>query len=209
MFARCGHGRPASAHKPFTSTSARGVDIGIAIDTASRVWAKGIPRKVLWEVVRAIVHASQGRRNSRHLIFAGIAGSILIFDADSSIINKEFGFEYFDPSLSPGNCRACCHGAGDPKSKVSMKRRVATCPLAAAPATHMEKRGFAWMIGGFAICPCHLPLTLGLIGSLFSGTAVGALINRHQYIAGGVITFAWVAATWRGVSYVRSSRRTN
>ena len=94
---------------------------------------------------------------------------------------------------------------GNPKSKVAMKRAALTCPL---PAPQTDKRGLAWIVGAFAICPCHLPLTLGLIGTLLSGTAVGALMNRHLYIAGGAIALVWLAATWRGVSYLRSSRRT-
>ena len=89
-----------------------------------------------------------------------------------------------------------------------MKRAADTCPFPAAQAAQMEKRGIAWIIGALAICPCHLPLTITLIGTLLSGTAVGALINRHLYIAGGVITLAWLAVTWRGASCLRSSRRT-
>jgi hypothetical protein len=28
------------------------------------------------------------------------------------------------------------------------------------------------MVGGLLICPCHLPLTLGLMATVLSGTAV-------------------------------------
>jgi hypothetical protein len=89
-----------------------------------------------------------------------------------------------------------------------MKRAALTCPLPAGQAAQEDKRGIAWIVGAFAICPCHLPLSLGLIGTQLSATAVGALINRHLHIAGGVITLVWLVATWHGVSYVRSSRRT-
>src|SRR6478735_3513435 len=71
------------------------------------------------------------------------------------------------------------------------------CPVPTS-STHTERRGLAWVIGAFVICPCHLPLTLGLAATLLSGTAAGALITGHPYIAGTAITAAWVAATWRG-----------
>jgi MerE protein len=81
-----------------------------------------------------------------------------------------------------------------------------SCPVPTSSA-HAERRGLAWVIGAFVICPCHLPLTLGLAATLLSGTAVGALIRGHPYIAGAAITAAWVAATWRGVHHLRSAQR--
>ena len=83
--------------------------------------------------------------------------------------------------------------------------RRETCLLASA---RLENRGLAWIIGAFAICPCHLPLTLTLIGTLLSGTAVGTLITHHAYVAGGVIPLGWLIATWRGLRYIRLARKT-
>ncbi|PYR26619.1 MAG: hypothetical protein DMF98_08435 [Acidobacteria bacterium] len=56
-----------------------------------------------------------------------------------------------------------------------------------------ENRGMAWVMGAFLICPCHLPLTLGLAATLLSGTAAG-------------VTAIWLAGTWRGIQYFRSAR---
>jgi hypothetical protein len=67
-------------------------------------------------------------------------------------------------------------------------------------ARQTENRGLAWVVGAFVICPCHLPLTLGLAATVLSGTALGALP------AGVIITSVWVAATWRGVHHLRSAR---
>ena len=39
-----------------------------------------------------------------------------------------------------------------------------------------------------------------------SGTAAGALITGHPYIAGAAITAAWLAATWRGIHHLRLAR---
>jgi hypothetical protein len=79
------------------------------------------------------------------------------------------------------------------------------CPVPTS-STHAERRGLAWVIGAFVICPCHLTLTLGLAATLLSGTAAGALITGHPYIAGAAITAAWVAATWRGIHHLRLVR---
>jgi hypothetical protein len=70
-----------------------------------------------------------------------------------------------------------------------------------------ERRGVAWMIGSFLLCPCHLPITLTLLGTLLSGTALGVLIRHHPWLAGGAVAAVWAAGTWRGISYFRRARR--
>jgi hypothetical protein len=70
-----------------------------------------------------------------------------------------------------------------------------------------ENRGLAWVIGAFLFCPCHLPLTLGLATFLLAGTAAGAVLRGHLFIAGTVITAVWVAGTWRGIHYFRAARK--
>lgn len=74
-------------------------------------------------------------------------------------------------------------------------------------ARQLEHRGMAWMIGAFVFCPCHLPITLTVLGMLLGGTAAGALLSAHPYIAGTVVSILWVAGTWRGLSLVRSAQR--
>jgi hypothetical protein len=64
-----------------------------------------------------------------------------------------------------------------------------------------------WMIGAFVFCPCHLPITLGALALLFGGTAAGALLTAHPYIAAAIVTALWAAGTWRGVMLIRSARR--
>jgi hypothetical protein len=81
----------------------------------------------------------------------------------------------------------------------------AACTVAVTPE-QVEKRGMAWILGAFLICPCHLPLTLGLAGLLLSGTALGAALRSHPFVAGSVISLVWLAATWRGFHLLRSAR---
>ena len=47
----------------------------------------------------------------------------------------------------------------------------------------LERRGVLWMIGAFVFCPCHLPITLGVLALMLGGTAAGALLSHHPYLA--------------------------
>ena len=87
-----------------------------------------------------------------------------------------------------------------------MRTERAVCAI--SPTSRQEEnRGLAWVLGAFLICPCHLPLTLGLAATALAGTAVGALVSGHPYVAGTIITAVWLAATWRGIRYLQSARR--
>lgn len=80
-----------------------------------------------------------------------------------------------------------------------------TCELPSP--RQLENRGMAWMIGAFVFCPCHLPITLGALALLLGGTAAGALLRAHPFIAGTVVTLLWAAGTWRGYSLIRNAER--
>ena len=82
--------------------------------------------------------------------------------------------------------------------------QMKTCELP-NPA-QLENRGMMWMIGAFVFCPCHLPITLGALALLLGGTAAGALLRAHPYIAGAIVTALWAAGTWRGFALVRAAR---
>jgi hypothetical protein len=82
---------------------------------------------------------------------------------------------------------------------------TAACPL---PSTaRLETKGLVWLIAAFLVCPCHLPLTLGLAGLLLAGTTAGALLQSHPFAAGVVVTVVWAAGTWRGFHLLRAARR--
>jgi len=66
-----------------------------------------------------------------------------------------------------------------------------------------ERRGAAWMVGAFAACPCHLPLTLAALTAVLGGTAAGALLREHVVLAGALVTSVWVFGTLRGVWLLR------
>jgi cytochrome c biogenesis protein CcdA len=79
-----------------------------------------------------------------------------------------------------------------------------TCELPSA--RQLENRGLIWMIGAFVFCPCHLPITLSVLALMLGGTAAGALLRAHPYIAAAIVTLLWAAGTWRGLVLVRRAR---
>jgi hypothetical protein len=70
-----------------------------------------------------------------------------------------------------------------------------------------ERRGRWWLAWSFLACPCHLPLTLALVGSVAGGTALGAALHRHTLLAGLVLSAVWLAGTARGLQLVRRAER--
>ena len=71
----------------------------------------------------------------------------------------------------------------------------------------LERRGRWWLAVSFLFCPCHLPLTLGLLAGVFGGTALGALLRDHVWVAGTVIAATWLAGTARGLVWIRRAER--
>jgi hypothetical protein len=96
-----------------------------------------------------------------------------------------------------GHCGRCRDGDAQPTG--SDQTEVTETPA------HAERRGLAWVVGAFLICPCHLPLTLALAATLLAGTAVGAIVLGHPLVVGMIVTLAWGAATWHGIRLLRSA----
>ncbi len=76
----------------------------------------------------------------------------------------------------------------------------------AEPVGRLERRGLWWVFGSFVFCPCHLPLTLGLLAAVFGGTTVGVLVRDHAWVAGTILTGSWIAGTWYGFRLLRRAR---
>jgi hypothetical protein len=73
--------------------------------------------------------------------------------------------------------------------------------------TTTERRGRRWLIISFLACPCHLPLTLGLLAALLGGTALGAVVRDHTVLAGSIVAATWAAGTARGLWLIRQAER--
>ena len=81
----------------------------------------------------------------------------------------------------------------------------ATAPRCAIARWSRPATGFAWIIGAFVICPCHLPITLGILAVLLAGTAAGAFVTVHPYVAGTILSLLWLAATLYGFRRLRAA----
>ena len=69
-----------------------------------------------------------------------------------------------------------------------------------------DRRGMVWIFGSFVLCPCHLPITLAVVGALLSGTAIGAYITGHVWLTGIVLGVVWLAGTLHGFNWMRRAR---
>ncbi|MDH4076804.1 MAG: hypothetical protein OEW29_12775 [Acidimicrobiia bacterium] len=78
---------------------------------------------------------------------------------------------------------------------------------ASSPASTLERRGRRWMVCSFLACPCHLPWTLALLGSMFGGTVLGAVLRDHTLVAGLLVASTWLAGTTRGFWLVHKGQR--
>jgi hypothetical protein len=71
----------------------------------------------------------------------------------------------------------------------------------------LEKRGRSWLLWSFLLCPCHLPWTLAALAAVAGSTSLGVLVRDHVWIAGTLITLAWVGGTAYGFRLIRKAER--
>lgn len=66
-----------------------------------------------------------------------------------------------------------------------------------------QKRGITLILSSFIFCPCHLPLTLGLLAALLGGTVLGAFVLHYSILIGTITTLVWLVGTWYGFRQMR------
>ncbi len=76
------------------------------------------------------------------------------------------------------------------------------------PIVDLERRGRLWLLWSFLFCPCHLPLSLGVLTAVLAGTSLGAVLRDHLWVAGTVITLTWILGTGYGFRLIRRAQRT-
>lgn len=83
--------------------------------------------------------------------------------------------------------------------------------IVTAPAVELglglERRGRAWLLWSFLLCPCHLPLSLAALTTVLAGTSLGVVLRDHVWVAGSLITAAWVVGTGFGFRLIRQAER--
>lgn len=75
------------------------------------------------------------------------------------------------------------------------------------PARVLERRGRAWLLWSFLLCPCHLPLSLAALTAVLAGTSLGVLLRDHLWVAGSLLTLGWLVGTGYGFRLIRQAER--
>ena len=75
------------------------------------------------------------------------------------------------------------------------------------PGRALERRGRAWLLWSFLLCPCHLPLSLAALAAVLAGTSAGVVLRDHVWAAGSLMTLTWVVGTGYGFRLIRQAAR--
>lgn len=67
----------------------------------------------------------------------------------------------------------------------------------------MERTGRRWLIWSFVFCPCHLPLTMAVLATVFGGTAFGAMLQANQLGVGIVVGTIYAIGVGIGFRHIR------
>lgn len=73
----------------------------------------------------------------------------------------------------------------------------------------LERRGRAWLVWSFLLCPCHLPLSLAALSAVLAGTSLGVAVREHTAVAAIAITATWLLGTGYGFHLIRQAKRMN
>ena len=73
-------------------------------------------------------------------------------------------------------------------------------------ARQHEKRGRKWLVVSYFLCPCHVPITLALVGAVAGGTAFGAAVTGNALRVGIILTAAYGVVLWRGFRQIRRAK---
>ena len=63
-----------------------------------------------------------------------------------------------------------------------------------------EKRGRKWLLWSFIFCPCHLPVSMAVLATIFGGSTFGALISRNTLVVG--LVFGVIYAVGVGIGFI-------
>lgn len=72
-------------------------------------------------------------------------------------------------------------------------------------ARRLENRGRAWLIFGFIFCPCHLPMTMAVLGGFVGGGVLGAAV-RDAWTIGVFMAVLYGLTVWRGFVHLRRAK---
>ncbi len=82
-----------------------------------------------------------------------------------------------------------------------------TAPTGQPTAAALERTGRRWLIWSFIFCPCHLPLSMALLASVFGGSAFGAMISRNALGTGLALGTLYAIGVAIGFRYLRKATK--
>lgn len=74
-------------------------------------------------------------------------------------------------------------------------------------AREHEKRGRRWLVVSYLFCPCHIPITLAVLGAVFGGSTIGAAVTGNALRFGVMLTAIYALVLWRGFRQIRVAKR--
>ncbi len=89
------------------------------------------------------------------------------------------------------------------KAMTQPEARVANQPDPKA----LERKGRRWLIWSFIFCPCHLPLSMAVLASIFGGSAFGAMVSRNALGTGLVLGTLYAIGVGIGFRYLRKATK--
>jgi hypothetical protein len=76
-------------------------------------------------------------------------------------------------------------------------------------APRLERRGRAWLVWSFLLCPCHLPWSLAALTAVLAGTSFGVMLREHVWVAATALSAVWAIGTGYGFWLIRQAERAN
>ena len=70
-----------------------------------------------------------------------------------------------------------------------------------------ERRGRRWVVWSFILCPCHLPITLGVLGTVFGGSAIGPLVARNGLSIGIGVSALYAVGLGIGLRHIHLANK--
>ncbi len=70
-----------------------------------------------------------------------------------------------------------------------------------------ERKGRKWLLVSFLFCPCHLPVIMAVLGVLFGGTALGAVVGRNTIGVGIVFGVIYAILLAVGFRHLKAATR--
>ena len=74
-------------------------------------------------------------------------------------------------------------------------------------ADQSTRRGRLWLAFSFIACPCHLPITMAVLATLFGGSAFGSMVSRNTIGVGIAFGIVYLIGVGIGFKHLRAATK--